>query len=229
LKEIVKGGWGGTNFRYNKVADDVAVNVTLEISTEHEADDAVLPVLFDASASPTERAEHLKKTIQEAEAKLMAALARRAMEVTQLGFIQLIGELGTAPLDLKRDQLWWGMGAASLLSAKYTADITGIARRDIMKQLISDHPRNPIKMARIDLLDPTAETDLRNEVVPFYSDAMRRKSASVLWAWNQSTGDRRIGQVFMKLRETKPLDGAGIVSIIKELSGTDLTAELASK
>jgi len=228
LKQIVKAGWGDPQFRYNKVADDIEMNLALDVSTDHPPDDAVLPVVYETGTGDTERAALLEKTIQEAEDKLAHGLAQRSIEMLQVGLVQMIADVGIKQLDLKRDQLWWGMGAAGMLSTKYVATITGISRAEMMEAITHDFPRNPVKMARVDLLNMTSESDLRRDVIPLYLDAARRKSAAVVWNWSQQAGERRIGEAFKAIREKKPADGIAIAAILKDLSGEDIAAKLVS-
>jgi hypothetical protein len=40
-------------------------------------------------------------------------------------FAAMVNDQGVKPLELKEDQAWFGLGVASLLSAKYASMITG--------------------------------------------------------------------------------------------------------
>jgi hypothetical protein len=56
--------------------------------------------------------------------------------------------------------------------------ITGDSRAELVKMLTAEHPANPIPTSAVDLLHPLNISDMRQDMLPAYFDAVRRKSGA---------------------------------------------------
>jgi hypothetical protein len=134
------------------------------------------------------------------------------------------------PLKLRRDQHWLAMGVTAYLTAGYTAEITGINKGLWLQDATFESPRTTLLSARsVDLLNPVDESKLKPAAVPHYTLAMRRKAVGVVTAWTAKAGDGAIAKTLVAVRKQAPADGAGLVAVIKEQTGVDLTGEVKAK
>jgi hypothetical protein len=92
--------------------------------------------------------------------------------------------------------------------------------------LTAEHPANPIPTSAVDLLHPLNISDMRQDMLPAYFDAVRRKSGRVIQAMVDKSGDAAIAKSIAAIRDKKPADGAALVKLVQDASGLDVTPML---
>src|SRR5450432_293523 len=229
LKEIIKAGWTDPRFYYNRAADDVEISAAFNLSVDKPGDDILLPVVYDP-ADPLEKKQSvLADQIHSAERGISDAIANRAMIVCQVAMVDLVVTQMVDASKVKPDQTWVEIGLAGVLSAQYSAAITGIDSQAMLEVMSSDNRRNPIRSGTIDLLHPTPVSDMRPQAVSAYTDAYRRKATRVMMDWLKRAGDGATAKLIVSLRQNAPADGDALVKQIQQVSGVDLTADVATQ
>lgn len=223
LKQLLKEGWNDPRFKYDAAIDDVLIDPGLHFRDEGPMDDMLMPVIYAPNATPENRAERLTNVVRVSEAGISDSFSRRALVITQLALIDFIQKQGIEPLHLKKDQQWFGLGAAAVLSTRYMHDIVGISADDLLSRIMRDDPRNPIRAGSIDLLNPMNESAIREEWLPRYADAYRIKSARVVRDWVQRSGESSIAMTLAAIRANPPADGAALLKVINMTTGVDLS------
>jgi len=79
----------------------------------------------------------------------------------------------------------------------------------------------------IDLVNPLAPSSMKAGAVPYYDQAMRRKAVAVVAKWAEKAGEAAVTKALVAYRAKPPADGAALVKLITEVSGTDLSKDLA--
>jgi hypothetical protein len=226
LKELVKSGWSDPRFYYNRAADDVAWIPAVNINSEGPSDDALMPVIVEATATAEQNRDRLTTTIRQIEQSLAARVGVMAQGQSQSLFYAFIAEHVMDPLKLKEDQEWIGVGIAMVLSGRYVAQLIGMNASDLVRVMSADNPRNPMRPAVVDLLHPTPRAEIRQEAVGAYIDAYRRKATRVVAQWVAGAGDDAIPKVLTALRQGVPPDGPGLLKLVQQQTGTDLSGEV---
>jgi hypothetical protein len=229
LKALLKEGWTDPHFRYNRVADEVAYAPTINLTTGREQDEFLVPVVFQDTPTEEQRAEFATNIVRETERGIITSIANRAQLVTQLGFLEFVGEQTIKPLAQPRDQEWFGIGVCALLSARYMSRVNGIELDDLLTGMSQEHPRALFRADTIDLSNPTDPRDLRQQFVQAYGDAYRRKSIRVLWKWLEEAPPDALPRTLQALRERKPASNAEMLKIIQEISGIDLSESIKAR
>ncbi|MEA2708459.1 MAG: hypothetical protein QOF78_1060 [Phycisphaerales bacterium] len=227
IAEIIRNGWSDPHFYYNRAADSVSFNPAGALTADRPQDEVVFPAAYDLKETPEKKAEALTIMIGSTEASIRASIEIRARTLVGSQFAAIIQSQGVEPLGLKEDQQWFGLGVASILSAKYASVITGDARAELVKMLTAEHPANPIPTSAVDLLHPVNVSDMRQDMLPAYFDAVRRKSGRAVQAIADKAGDAGIAKAIVAVREKKPADGAALVKVVQEATGVELTALLS--
>ncbi len=224
LSAIMKAGWQDPHFYYNRAADSVSFSLNGALTTDHAMDDIAVPTMYDVKEDADKHGDSLVAQVSGFEASIAKEVDMRARVVLGSGFAQIINNTAFEPLKPKEDQVWFGVGVASLLSAKYAAMITGEPRQQLVGALIYEHPQAPLKMSAIDLLHPTDIKTLRPEMIPAYLDTVRRKSCRAIeYMVEKGGGDSAIAKASAAFRDKKPADGPALVKVVQEASGVDLT------
>lgn len=226
LLAAVKGGWEDPRYYYNKAADEVMIDTGMRMSVEGPMDDMLLPALFPDDAKPEGRSAILMRTVQATERVLADETARRAQVGLQVSFITFMVETVFRPMGLKTGQDWFGVGASGVLSAKYAATVTGANEEWLMRQMTAESPRVPVKAAGVDLLHPQDLSVLREQAVPFYLDAVRRKSTAAVAYLVGKAGPGALPKVIVAMRKQLPADGEGLVALIKSETGVDVSDQV---
>jgi hypothetical protein len=227
LGEVMKGGWTYPHFYYNRAADAVSFNPTGLLNTDGPMDDVIYPVVYDKKDTPEKRGSSVAERITEAEKLISFAVEQQARNTVPTVFANIVNSLAIEPLALKPDQTWFGVGIASILSAKYTAPIYDVKREQLAQSILMDNPANPLKMTAIDLLHPIDLNTMRQELLPQYFDTLRRKSArAVQNLVDRGGGDGAIAKALTAVRTQKPADGAALVKALQDATGVDVTALL---
>jgi hypothetical protein len=231
LKQLVKEGWSNPRFYYNRTADDVQMSRAVNLNTDGPGDDVLIPVIVQPDEAADSKAQRLVNAIHTIENELAQRISQHSQATTQVAFISFMASDVLEPLKAKPEQEWFGVGASNVLSAKYLAQVNGMDPQAILTDMTADlNPRvNPMRPATVDLLHPTPLSDMRAEAIPYYVDAYRRKATRVVLGWTNRAGADSIPKVFAAMRKQMPADGAGLVKLIKDTSGIDLTAELGPK
>lgn len=225
VKEALKSGWSHPQFYYNRAADEVMIRARLDLDLTAPDASLLLPALYDADATPDQRRAILTTAIQDAEHGLAGELANRAQLQVHTEFAGFIDETLASALD-QPDQRWLRFGLAGALAANYASIATDIEPIAFVRVVASDPPRTPIHARGVDLLDPTPESDLREQYVQPYRQAMRRKSTAIIFDWITQTDETAVPDTLQAIRNRNPKDGDAIVAIIKEISDVDLTEKL---
>jgi hypothetical protein len=226
LAAIIKAGWSDPHFYYNRAADSVQFNPAGSMPLDRPQDDVLFPAPYDTDDAPEKRGDGLAATVGSTEALMLAYLEIKGRTTVGATFAQMANEYGVKPLALKEDQQWFGLGIASILSAKYAAAITQEQAADLMDTLTMEHPANPLKTSAIDLLRPQDPNLMRDEAKPAYYDAVRRKSARAVRELMDKGGEQALPKAIMEIRTSKPADGPALVEAIKKATGVDLTPKL---
>ena len=113
------------------------------------------------------------------------------------------------------------------MAARYVAELTGLDEARLLDVMSRVTARNPIRPESIDLLNPTKAGDLRSEWFPAYSQAFRARSVSAVRSLVEKGGEGAIAKVIAAVRERPPSDGAGLVQLVRQTTGVDLSKELA--
>jgi hypothetical protein len=227
IAKVMQEGWSDPHFYYNRAADAVSFNPTGVLATDRPMDDVVFPAVYDAKETPEKRAEGLALAIGSTEASVAASIEIRSRTLVGAVFAAIVNDNGMMPLKLREDQAWFGLGAASILSAKYAAVISQEPRAELVKLLTYEHPANPLKTTAIDLLHPTDMNTMRQDALPSYYDTVRRKSGQAVQFIVEQAGDAAIPKCIIAIRDKKPADGAALVKVVKDATGVDVTAKLS--
>lgn len=229
LRDLLRDGWEDPRFYYNRAADDVQFRMSVNLTIDQNADDTLLPALYEPADEPERRKQILIDTVRTSEAEVISAMSDRSQFLTQMAFVALVSEQAMNPLKLTPEQAWFGLGTSGFLSAKYASPILGMPREELVAAMTFEHPRNPVKAAPVDLLHPTPASELRERYVALYLDAMRRKSIAAVAEWTKQAGEDAIGKTLAAMRAAPPSDGAALVELIKQTTGADLTAALSPR
>jgi hypothetical protein len=226
LRELSSGGWGEPRFHYNRVAGEVSIDDHVYLSIDRPMDDAVL-VGYYAEKDPIDhRIKGLAAATQKLDADLLRMISDQSQPLVFNLTAQHIGEHYLDPLKLRRDQQWLALGAAGYFAAKYAGQLTPYAKEQWLKDITFENPRYPVSSRGIDLTRPAEESTLRPVAIPFYTQAMRRKSIGAVAKWAEKSGDASVTKVLSAVRANKPADGAALVKLIKDLTGEDLSKDL---
>ena len=226
IGELLRAGWTDPHFYYNRAADAVSFNPAGMLTADRPQDEVIFPATYDPKATPEEKGQALANSVAAIEESIQQSIEIRARTLVGAQLASIIQTQGVEPLALKEDQQWFGLGLASVLSAKYASMITGDARADLIKMLTAEHPANPIPTTAVDLLHPLSVTDMRQDMLPAYFDAVRRKSARAMQSLAEKAGDAAIPKAITAIREKKPADGPAMVKVVQEATGVDLTPML---
>lgn len=225
VKAALKSGWSHPQFYYNRAADEVMIRARLDLDLEAADASLLLPALYDADATPDQRREILITAVQDAERGLAGELANRAQLQVHTVFAEFIDESLASTLD-QPDQRWLRFGLAGALAANYASLVTDIEPIAFIRVVASDPPRTPIHARGVDLLDPTPESDLREQYVQPYHHAMRRKSTAIIFDWITQSDETAVPDTLQAIRNRHPVDGNALVEIIRDITGIDLTEKL---
>jgi hypothetical protein len=226
IAALLRSGWNDPHFYYNRAADAVSFNPAGILNMNRPQDQVLFPATYDPKDTPEKRAEQVINTINVADTAIQNGIEQQARTVVGTQLAGIIHTQGVEPLGLKEDQQWFGLGIASVLTAKYASMITGDARAELMKMLTAEYPANPIPTSAVDLLHPVSVKDMRQDMLPAYFDAVRRKSTRVVQAMVDKGGDAAIAKSVAAIRDKKPADGAAVLKIAQDASGVDLAPML---
>jgi hypothetical protein len=226
LKQLIQNGWSDPRVYYNRAADKVEVSGVLSLSIAGDADDVLLPMIYEPSDSQEKKIQQLSDEMRISQSSLTQNIADRSIGLTQVAFVGFIARQTIEPLKLKPDQEWLGVGLVGVYSAKYSSPLTGTETAGLMQSMANDDPRNPLRSETIDLLHPTPRDQMRPMAMFAYDDAFRRKSTRVLEKWLKSAGDADVPKLLAALRQNPPSDGAALLKQIQQISGVDLTPEM---
>jgi hypothetical protein len=227
LDQLVKGGWGGDWFFHDNNGQ-LMLKAGVTLDPDKPIDDVVLPVLFGPDDTPEQKVATLARVVRSSENNIQTQLAFRSALLVQLAIGDFINDEVIVPLKLENDQQWLRYGVCGVLSAKYLCQISGIAMQQMIDRMTAESPKAPVRAATVDLVHPTNFADLREELVPYYVDATRRKSTKVVYEWTKGDG-APIARSLVALRKTPAPDAAALVQRIKEATGTDLTEQLGPR
>lgn len=230
LKALVKDGsdgkpWVHPRFRYNRSANDVAFNLQVNVGEAGSEADEMLPALIDDGKPEAENAAKLTQIVLDVEQSVARARSGRGLYLVQRGMIQILGESVIIPLKLAPDQQWFGLGLIGVVSARYTAVLTGISRDQVIFQMTAEPRGVPFRAASIDLLKPIDLASMRPGYAMQYIEATRRKSVAVVDKWMDLAGGGGLAKTLTALRENKPVSIAGLRDLVKKASGADLPVE----
>ncbi|MGH7180278.1 MAG: hypothetical protein ACREJC_23065 [Tepidisphaeraceae bacterium] len=223
IKQLLKSGWQDPHFYYNRAADDVAFTPDLPLALEGPIDDMLLPAIYESNAPPERKRDDLAKIVRGTENGVINAVAVRGPFLIQLHLIGFIHEQAIAPLKLRRDQEWFGVGLEAVLSTQYMCEMAGVSPEVLLRRIVNDAPRNPIRAATIDLLHPADPKELRAQYLPAYSEAFRIKSTRAVQELISKGGPGAPGKAIAAIRANPPADGAAMVALIRAATGVDLT------
>jgi hypothetical protein len=226
LKQLIQNGWSDPRVYYNRAADNVEISGLLSLTIQGEADDILLPVLYEPGDSPLKKEELLADQVRTSQATLIKSVADRAMALGQIAFLDFIAEQAVEPLRDKPDQQWLGVGLMGILSAKYSSQITGLNGALMVHYMILGDPRNPIRPETIDLLHPLPRDQMRPGAVYAYDDAFRRKAARAVETWIEQAGEANVPKLLVALRKNPPADGIALLKLMQQIGGVDLTADV---
>jgi hypothetical protein len=225
LKEIVKAGWSDPQFYYNRAADDVFYQPA-QIAFDQENGDAIVPSLYEVADIPQQRGEKLVNAIHNTEGSLGNSLMHYGINVVFGQVVNFIGNDVFAPMKLHPDEEWFGTGVANVLALRYSTEVSGMLLNEQLDIASAPSNGNPLQNLALDLSNPMNVDSIRPEAMPAYADLFRSRSVRAVRKLIEQGGDGAIGKVMMALRKGIPVDGAGLVEVIKATTNVDLGAEL---
>lgn len=223
LKQLMAAGWTDRNYYYNRVADDISFAPGLNLRTDGESDELLLPAWYRQEDPADARAERLKQVVVESRLNLLQSIANRAQFVAQLQIIEFLRESVFAPLKLRAEQEWFATGAATIVSAQMITAASGRDLPQLILEMIVEPGNTPYRMTMVNLLRPTNLDDLRPEYVPFYREAVRRKSTAVVWLWLQQGGRDSLSKLMAQVRKQRPEGGNALLEAMRQVNGVDVT------
>lgn len=229
LRDLAQTGWGEPRFHYNRIANEVSVDDHVMLSIDRPMDDSVLPAFYNETDPPEKRGGNLATGIQQLDTSLARLIADQAQPQVFNLIATFIGETYFDPMKLRRDQQWFGLGVVGYLTSKYCGLVTPTPKDAWLKDITREDPRMPVNARAIDLRKPLEESAMKPAAVPYYHQAMRRKSIAVVAKWAEKAGDPALTKVFTAVRSTLPADGAALVTLIQQTTNTDLNPDLAAK
>jgi hypothetical protein len=229
LRDLTKTGWGEPRFHYNGVADAAAFDTSVPFSIDRPMDDVVLPEQYAEAMPVADRVKGLAAEVGQLDAAVAKQATDQVTPVTFSLFVQFLREKHLDPLKLRRDQQWLAMGISNLLAVKYANMVTTAPRDEMLRGLVNEPANFPVSARSIDLTKPTDEASMRAELVPYYTMSMQRKSLAVVALWVEQAGEGAIPKVLTALRKGVPAGAAGLVKLVQETSGVDLSRYLAGQ
>ena len=229
LRELVAGGWGEPRFRYNRAAGEVAYDDRIALTIDRPMDDVVLAATYVPADPPDARAKRLANDVQQVATSLANRIAAEAVPAVFNQVGQHLDERYFVPLKFRRDQVWLGMGANGYFACKYAAQLTGRPKEELLRAMTYEDRRYPVNSALIDLTRPAEESSLKPGAAPYYNQAMRRKAVAIVARWAEKAGEPSVTKVLVALRQRPPEDGAALVKLIQELTGVDVSRDLAAQ
>jgi hypothetical protein len=229
LRDLTKTGWGEPRFHYNGVADAAAFDTSISFSIDRPMDDTVLPEQYTQATPIPDRVKGLAAEVGQLDDLVARKIADQVTPATFTLFAQFIRERHLDPLKLRRDQQWLAMGISNLLAVKYTNTVTGAPRNDMLRSLASEPANFPVSARSIDLTHPADEASMRAELAPYYAQSMQKKSLAVVAYWVEQAGEAAIPKTLTALRKGVPADAAGLVKLVQQASGTDLSRYVAGQ
>src|SRR4051794_35057950 len=140
LRDLLKSGWEDPRFYYNRAADDVAYDLELRLSVDRPMDDMVMPAVYPADTVANARETYLANVVRRNELSVADAVSRQVQVATQIAMIEFIHQQSIAPLKLKADQEWFGLGVEQVLGCRYMADLTGGSYEQYVDRMQRDDP-----------------------------------------------------------------------------------------
>jgi hypothetical protein len=228
LVQLMRNGWNDPHFYYNRAADAVSFTPAGSLPIDRPQDEALFPAAFNPKDPIEKREEALKVAVRSIEASIQASIEVRARTHVGATFALIVQQVGMAPLKLREDQTWFAMGTATYLSVLYTAGVLDADRGKMLDLFSNDTRGNPLKASTIDLLHPQDMKQMRQQAIPLYFDAYRRKSTQAIRSLAEKGGESAIPKSIAAIREKKPADGAALVQVIKGATGVDLQPMMGS-
>jgi hypothetical protein len=229
LRGLVADGWGEPRFRYNRVAHEVSYDDRISLAIDRPMDDNVLPAIYGDKDTPETRVKRLTAQVQKLDLDLTRTIASEALPAVFNRLGQFIDEEYFVPLKLRRDQLWLAMGVNGYFSGKYGALLTGYSRESWVRDVTYEDRRFPVSAGPIDLTHPVDEAALKPGAGPYYAQAMRRKAVAAVVKWVEKAGEPSVTKVIVALRKGVPADGPGLVKLIQDVAGVDVSKDVAAQ
>jgi len=223
LKELMAAGWTDRNYYYNRVADEINFQPGLNLRTDGESDELLLPALYGGADPGESRRARLAEVVGESQMNLLQSIANRAQFVAQLQVIDFIREQVLSPLQLRADQEWFVTGAAGVVSAEMITAASGRDLQQLVVEMIMEPGNTPYRMTMVNLLRPENTNDLRPEYVPFYREAVRRKSTAVIWLWLERGGKDSLGKLMAQVRKQRPEGGNALLEAMRQVNNVDVS------
>jgi hypothetical protein len=231
FQKLVQGGWGAGQFRFVPLTGKIEMSGQIPFTPEKEMDDTVMPALFDeAKADEATRVKGLTNLIQSVDANVMNTAAQQAAQTVIAQFFTFVQDKVVAPLKLKDDQKWFGVGLTNYLGVKYGALALGMNRAELLKSVVAEPEAFPVSMRSVNLLNPDEAKTMREEIRPYYTVAAQRKATLVIAVWTeQAGGDTGIAKVLSEVRAKPPADAWALLGVIKDASKVDLAGLFGGK
>ncbi|MDB5323128.1 MAG: hypothetical protein JWN40_4759 [Phycisphaerales bacterium] len=227
LRELTKAGWGEPRFHYNRLANEASVDDNIVLSLDRPMGDSVLPVFYTEKETPDTHIKNLAGGVQQFETEMAMRISQQSQPLVFNLLAEHIGQSYFDPMKLRRDQQWLALGVTGYLTSKYAGQLTPSVKEDWLKGMTFDDPRFPVSAKAIDLAHPVEETAMRPMAVPYYNQALRRKSMMVVVKWAEKGGDASITKTVAAIRAKPPADGATLVKLIQDTTGVDLAQDVA--
>jgi hypothetical protein len=221
-----KQGWHAPMFHYNQLANQTSYEARITVSTAGAMDDVVLWAAVQPGASPDEIAGTVAKVAQDFEGGFVGASSQESLLQSRNLFIGFIAQSVAAPLKLPVNEQWFALGMMGTMSCKYTAEITGIPRLLLVAGVTADNRNNPIKAPQLDLLRPFDPNAVKRQYLPLLVEAISRKASWVVQRMLIQAGDSAMPKIIAALKVSVPADNLGLVKLIHDQSGVDVTNDL---
>jgi|GEM_PF-1269402 len=227
LTAVVRAGWHAPLFHYNVLAAQTMYTPRVTVPIGGQMDDVVMWAEIQPKASDDDIALAVNKTVGDYERLFPQSESRNAMLRSQDLLIRFMYDNSIAPMKLPESQSWFGMGVMGAMSAKYTSELVGVPRSTLAVALSSDNPNNPVRSAPLDLLHGIDPSIIRPEYLAPFRDAISRKAAGALQKVLNHSGDSVLPKIFAAIKASPPATNLDLVKMIKDISGVDISSDLA--
>ncbi|HEX3358449.1 MAG TPA: hypothetical protein VHS31_15860 [Tepidisphaeraceae bacterium] len=226
LMQLIHAGWSDPRFHYNRVADDVTIYTSVDLSIQRPMDDVLIPAIYDSAKDIPSRQKTFQGQVDRNESNIAASLSMQAMILVQSALVAAIDEAAVKPLNLKPGQEWFAIGVEGLLSSRYLSQIGGMPHESLLRILTEDEPGNPIRSATINLVHPLPIADLKPNYAPAYVDAFRRRAVIVVNQLLSKSPPDALPKLFAAIKKNPPADGDTLVALIQQTIGVDLSKDV---
>jgi hypothetical protein len=229
LKEALREGWTDPHFHYNAADDSLEVDTSITLASDGIADESAVSAVFRPTDTEDDRVSQLSQYVTSTETQVQNSITSRATSLAVISVAEFLAKQVFNDLPTKDDQIWLSVGLSNVLAARYVSIIHGSPLRQFIEALVIPPRDTGVNAATIDLLNPMPTASLKDEYVPPYLDARRRKAIAVMYYWLTEAGDAKLLPMITAVQRARPADGATLAEVVKTNSGVDLAPVLRAR